>query len=277
MKMKKILALLFVLVPLLVLSQRRPKIKGNRVVTEVNESLPTFNAIELTDDLEIHLKKSFGEGYQITADDNLIDVLKFEVLDGTLMISSYYDIVSKKKLEITVNFVALNAITLRAGKVFGDDQISTETLYLNTFGNADMDIDASAFLVNLNAEDNSKVNLKLDVDTLQVVQRHRSKSYIYSVSGTNIVDLLDNGDLTLEGTTEEMRVKILANTRLKAQKLESQNVVLHIDENAVARIQAFKNFELNAAGNTKTYLYGNPKISILDFMDTTQLIKKQLE
>ena len=277
MKMKKILALLFVLVPLLVLSQRRPKIKGNRVVTEVNESLPTFNAIELTDDLEIHLKKSFGEGYQITADDNLIDVLKFEVLDGTLMISSYYDIVSKKKLEITVNFVALNAITLRAGKVFGDDQISTETLYLNTFGNADMDIDASAFLVNLNAEDNSKVNLKLDVDTLQVVQRHRSKAYIYSVSGTNIVDLLDNGDLTLEGTTEEMRVKILANTRLKAQKLESQNVVLHIDENAVARIQAFKNFELNAAGNTKTYLYGNPKISILDFMDTTQLIKKQLE
>ena len=277
MKMKKILALLFVLVPLLVLSQRRPKIKGNRVVTEVNESLPTFNAIELTDDLEIHLKKSYGEGYQITADDNLIDVLKFEVLDGTLMISSYYDIVSKKKLEITVNFVALNAITLRAGKVFGDDQISTETLYLNTFGNADMDIDASAFLVNLNAEDNSKVNLKLDVDTLQVVQRHRSKSYIYSVSGTNIVDLLDNGDMTMEGTTEEMKAKLLANTRLKAQKQESQNVVLHIDENAVARIQAFKNFELNAAGNTKTYLYGNPKISILDFMDTTQLIKKQLE
>ncbi len=277
MKMKKILALLFVLVPLLVLSQRRPKIKGNRVVTEVNESLPTFNAIELTDDLEIHLKKSYGEGYQITADDNLIDVLKFEVLDGTLMISSYYDIVSKKKLEITVNFVALNAITLRAGKVFGDDQISTETLYLNTFGNADMDIDASAFLVNLNAEDNSKVNLKLDVDTLQVVQRHRSKAYIYSVSGTNIVDLLDNGDMTMEGTTEEMKAKLLANTRLKAQKLESQNVVLHIDENAVARIQAFKNFELNAAGNTKTYLYGNPKISILDFMDTTQLIKKQLE
>ena len=277
MKMKKLLIIVLVCFPILALGQRKPKIKGNRVVTEVSETLPPFEAISLEDDLQVQIKKSFGEGYNIVADDNLVDVLKLEVVDGTLVISSFYDILSKKKLEITVNFVELKAITVKAGKIYGDDTISTDALYLNVFGNSDLEIDAYAFVVNLNSEDNSKSELKLDVDSLNVLQRQRSKAFIYMVGGVNQIELQDNGDLTLEGTAEEMTIKMMANSRLKTQKCETGSIDLSLDENAVARIQATKALQLSALGDTKTYLYGNPKISILDFMDTTQLIKKQLE
>ncbi|MEX0361433.1 MAG: DUF2807 domain-containing protein, partial [Allomuricauda sp.] len=102
--LKNLAIVLLLLFNLTAFAQRKPKIKGSRIVTEVNGELPMFNAVQLNDDLNIVLKKSFGPGYKIEADDNLIDILKFNVVDGTLIISSFYDITSKKKLDITIEF-----------------------------------------------------------------------------------------------------------------------------------------------------------------------------
>ena len=98
--MKKFLLPLLLLFMVSMTAQRKPKIKGNRVVTEVNGELPSFNAIVLEDNLDIVLKKSFGPGYRIEADDNLVDILKFKVEDSTLVISSFYTVTSKKKFNI---------------------------------------------------------------------------------------------------------------------------------------------------------------------------------
>ena len=100
--MKRFILAFLLSIPFVLIAQRRPKIKGNRSVIEVTQELPPFNALELVDNLEVTLKKSFGEEVSITADDNLVDFLKFEVVDSTLVISSFYDIVSKKKLDITM-------------------------------------------------------------------------------------------------------------------------------------------------------------------------------
>ncbi|MEC8832951.1 MAG: DUF2807 domain-containing protein, partial [Bacteroidota bacterium] len=113
--MKKLFILLFAVAPIVVFAQRKPKIKGSRIVTQVSEELPPFNAVVLNDDLEINLKKGLGPGFYISADDNLVDILKFEVVDETLIISSYYTITAKKELEITVNYTGLKALTVKNG------------------------------------------------------------------------------------------------------------------------------------------------------------------
>ncbi|MEO0571145.1 MAG: DUF2807 domain-containing protein [Bacteroidota bacterium] len=273
--MKRVLILLLLVLPTILVSQRRPKIKGNRSVTEVREQLPPFNAIELVDDLDIELKKSFGEGYEIVADDNLVDVLKLEVLDSTLVISSFYDIVSKKKLEITIAIRELKAITVKEGRIFSETMIESDEWYLNTFGNSELDIDASGFMANINAEDNSSIDLNLDVDSLNVVMKHKTDGIIYAVSGAKKVDLADNASLTLEGTTESLQVDMIANTKLRADKLEAAEVSLSNKESSFARINAYRTFNLKSTGNSKTHLYGNPKITIEEFFDTSQLLKKE--
>lgn len=244
-------------------------------MTEVSEQLPPFTAIELVDNLDVELKKSFGEGYEIVADDNLIGVLKFEVLDSTLVISSFYDIISKKKLEITVNVRELKAITVKEGKVFGEAMIESDEWYLNTYGNSELDIDASGFTANINAEDNSSINLNLDVDSLNVVMKHKTDGIIYAVSGAKKVDLTDSASLSLEGTTENLEVSMVANTKLKADKLEAAEVHLSNKESGFARVNAYRTFNLRSTGNSKTHLYGNPKITIDEFFDTSQLLKKE--
>ncbi len=273
--MKRVSILLLLVLPMILGAQRRPKIKGNRSVTEVREQLPPFNAIELVDDLDIQLKKSFGEGYEIVADDNLVDVIKLEVLDSTLVISSFYDIISKKKLEITINVKELKAITVKEGKIFGEAMIESDEWYLNTFGNSELDLDASGFTAHINAEDNSSIDLNLDVDSLNVVMKHKTDGIIYAVSGAKKVDLTDTASLTLEGTTENLQVDMMANTKLRADKLEAAEVNLSNRESGFARINAYRTFNLKSTGSSRTHLYGNPKITIEEFLDTSQLLKKE--
>ncbi len=259
----------------MLVAQRKPKIKGNRSVTEVREELPPFSAIELNDDLEIQLKKSFGEGYEIVADDNLVDVLKFEVVDSTLIISSFYNIVAKKKLEITVNVRELQAVTLREGKMYSNAMIESNELFINTFGNSELDLDASGFVANVNAEDNSRIDLNLDIDSLNVTLKNKTNAVIYAVSGAKKVDLKESASLVLEGTTESLEVAMSGNSKLRGDKLEAAEVDLTIQESSFARIYAFRNFVLNSSGTARTFLYGNPKITVSDFLDTSQLLKKE--
>lgn len=273
--MKRVLILLLLIVPTILVAQRRPKIKGNRSVTEVREQLSPFNAIELVDDLDIELKKSFGEGYEIVADDNLVDVIKLEVLDSTLVISSFYDIISKKKLEITINVKELKAITVKEGKIFSETMIESDEWYLNTFGNSELDVDVSGFMANINAEDNSVMDLNLDVDSLNVVMKHKTDGIIYAVSGAKKVSLTDNASLTLEGTTENLQVDMIANSKLRADKLEAAEVNLSTMESGFARVNAYRTFNLKSTGTSRTHLYGNPKITVEEFLDTSQLLKKE--
>ncbi len=273
--MKKLIVLLVVCIPIFSLAQRKPKIKGNRSVTEVREDLPAFNAIELNANLDIQLKKSFGEGYEITADDNLIDVLKFKVEDNTLVISAFYDITSKKKLEIIVNYKELKAITQRDGKITMLDVLSTDNLYVNAFGPSKLSLKASAFVASLNMEDNSKGDFNFDVDSLNVSLKHRSDAAIYSVSSAKNIELLNTASLDIEGTTDSLNLKMFNNTKFTGQKLESGTVKIQLEESATARTNAFRSLELKSRGNAKTYLYGDPKITILEFLDTSQLIKKK--
>ena len=273
--MRYIALLLLFTISLSINAQRKPKIKGNRVVTEVSEELEPFNSIVLNDDLEITLKKSFGPGYAIEADDNLVDILKFKVEDSTLVISSFYTVTAKKKFDITINFTELKAITLREGDVKSTDIITNETFFVDIFGDSRLDLKVNSGLMNLNMEDSSSGNFNLDVDSLSVAMNSRTDALIYSVSGSKKIDLKDNANLELEGTTDRLVADMTNNAKLKGQKFEAASVRLNLQESSDAHINALRDLELASFGNSKTYLYGNPKITILDFLDTSQLIKRK--
>ncbi|WP_420602811.1 GIN domain-containing protein [Flagellimonas sp.] len=272
--MKNLLLLLLLLCHISILAQRKPKIKGSRIVAEVNEELPAFNAVQLNDNLDIVLKKSFGPGYEITADDNLIDILKFKVEDSTLVISSFYNVTAKKQFDITINYTELRAITLKEGSITTDDVVNSDELFVDAFSNSRLNLKASAAVMDINLEDTSKGDFNVDVDSLNVGLSNRAEAYIYAVNGTSLVDVDGNTSLTFEGTSDTIEVNLAGNARVKAEKMEAGIVRARLENAANARIYAFKDLELNAKGNSRTYLYGNPKVTILEFLDTSQLIKK---
>ena len=244
-------------------------------MTEVSEELPAFNAIVLNDNLDIVIKKSFGPGYDIVADDNLIDILKFNVQDSTLVISSYYDVTAKKQFDITITYTDLKAITLKDGSIVSNDVIESDELFVDGFNNTKLDIKANAAVMDINLEDTSNGTFNVDADSLNITMGSRAQAYVYAVNETALVELDQNASLTLEGTSDRIKMNLVGNAKYKGETMEAGSVALAMANSPSARVYAFRDLELSAKGDARIYLYGTPQITILEFLDTAQLIKKQ--
>ncbi|MGB3152225.1 MAG: DUF2807 domain-containing protein [Maribacter sp.] len=256
-------------------SQRKPKIKGNKKVVEVREDLPAFHTIELNDDLEVVLQKSTNEGYALEADDNLIDVLKFKVSDSTLMVSSFYRITSKKKLNITIYYTELDALTMRNGEISMKDVISSVRLDVNTYGTSRLELNATADIININMEEISSGDFNLASDSLNLILKDRIDVKVYATGEKSNVYMYKNASAKMEGTSGFLMAKLYGNSSLKAEKLEATRTFLISEDSPSARVNVLEDFQLSSRGSSKTSLYGNPKITILDFLDTSQLDKEK--
>ena len=273
--MKKILCVIFVLSFGVVFAQRKPKIKGNRNTTEVLEPLPAFHTIELRDDLQINLDESSSESYSVVGDDNLIDVLRFRVADSTLIISSFYKITGKKQLDITINYRQLKSLIVRDGSVVTNQRIQADQFSILSVGTARIELSANAAVVDLSLEENSKGNFNLEADSLSLSLKDKANVELYGVTQRHKLSMEGNTTANLEGTSDNLNINLKGSPNLRAQKLESAVIRLETGDTAVSRIYGYRELELLASGSSRTYLYGNPGITMTVFEDSAELHKEQ--
>ncbi len=254
-------------------AQRKPKIKGNKNVIEVREELPSFNAVKLVDDLELVLQEG-PNSYTINADDNLIDVLKFKVEEDTLVISSFYKITSRKKLDIVVNYTDLEAITMIDGKVNMTDVVSSDRFTVDLDGRSRLELSATAPIMNVDMKGMSSGDFNLASDSLSISLKDRVDAHIYAVGKSNTIRMSQNASARMEGNTEVLDVQLKDSSNLKAEKMEATSVVADMKGSPDIKVKALEEFKLSSQGSSKTRLYGNPKITIESFLDTSNLLKE---
>ena len=273
--MKRVILFFLAFTTLAVSAQRKPKIKGNKSIVNVNEDLPFFNAIEVKDDLEISLNETTIPGYSITADDNLIDILRFDVVDSTLIIRSFYKITTKKQLDITVNYNELERIVLQQGKLVTKNMINADELKISTYGTSKLELNAKASMVYLNMEGTSSGNLNIQSDSIDLVLKDKINLNIYTTTGKGNIQMHNNTSAVAEGTADIMNIKLSGSSDLKAQKMETGIITAVLEETAKARVFAYKSIDISSSGSAKTYLWGNPKIILNEFLNTSELYKRE--
>jgi len=272
---KNIIIFFLAFTTLAVSAQRKPKIKGNKSIVEVNEDLPFFNTIEVRDDLEIFLKETTIPGYSISADDNLIDILRFDVVDSTLVIRSFYKITAKKQLEITVNFSELKSIIIQQGKIITKDMINSDELNISTYGSSKLELNARASIMNIIMEGNSTGDFNLQSDSLNLNLRDKVNLNLYGIVGKSNIEMYNNVSALVEGTADTLNIKLYGSSDLKAEKMEAGVINVGLEETTRARLYAYKSIELSSRGAAKTYLWGNPKIILNEFLNTSELYKRE--
>ena len=96
------------LVTLLVTSfsfgQKKEKIKGSKIVTVAVKELNSFENIEVSDNFEVFLVKGTKPSIEIEADDNLHEIINFEVTGNTLKINTVKEPFSYKKFAVRINY-----------------------------------------------------------------------------------------------------------------------------------------------------------------------------
>ena len=275
--MNRLLVLLLLVAPLLLQAQRKPKLRGNRKVLEVSERLPAFRAIELKDDLTVNLSRANEESYDMAADENLLDVVNFDVIDGTLVISSFYQITARKKLEIVVYYRDLVSLTAEDGELLAHEMLTADEIDVLLKGDAKLKLGAEGKKATVHLQNRAQADLNLEVTELEIDARHRSDLPLFAVADKTEVELNDTASIDAEGTSAQLHAEIAGNARLRAQRLETTEVELTLDGSGLARVLALARLTLDAGGNGKAFLSGDPTIVIKRFEGEVQLQKKKRE
>ena len=253
------------------------KIKGNRDVTIKQTYIDDFNTIVVDDDFSIEIVYNSKPSVSIEADDNLHDIIQFDVIDGVLKFSKTMRITSKKRLNITVNY----GDALQHIETHGDGEIrSLTSMELNDASLVTAD-DSRAYLnirsksLNFISSGKSKTRLNLTADSTKIELSDNSKLEALINSRVANFDMYQRSDAAIEGAANNSIIRLSSSTNFNGPKFDVSTIDAILEDNSDLIIEAKEKIQLSVSGDSEVYLYGSPAITIAKFEDTAKLQKKK--
>ena len=273
---KSIILIVFLIISTSIYAQKKPKIKGDKdVVTMTNTIMASFNSLEIDDALEVTLVQGEQNGYTLTTDKNLQDIVQFKVIDSVLRIYTSNEITSSRKLDISLDFMNIEHITLKNdAKIEGEGRIESEVLYINAFDSSVFEIDIEVEELIIMMQRNAGGKLKARATNAIITMNDRTDLKAAIVGEETTVNLTDTAQLKLEGDSDSAAFNLKDGAELDAKKMKVSSVNLYASNNADVYVYAGKDLELFAEGKSNIYVYGDPKIEVKGLTDKSKIIKK---
>jgi hypothetical protein len=265
------------LMSLSMVAQKKPKIQGNKEVTQVIKEIPEeFNALEIDDELEVTLTQGGNNAYSLNTDSNLIDVIQFKVTDSILKIYSINKITSSKKLEIKLTVAEIEHLILKNdAKVIGEGRFTADKFYLSGYNSSRVkDLDISADDVTITMHRNAGGDVKVKSENTTIVMNDRTDVKAYVVADKVRVTLNNSADLDLKGDADYAAFNLKKTANLNARKMKVSSADLYTSNNSDVYVHATKNLEVYAQGKSNVYVYGNPNVEVKGLTDKSKIIKK---
>lgn len=256
-------------------AQKADKIKGNKKVIDVYQSLDTFSALEISNGLEVSLKHGKDDEYHLETDSNLVDQIAFEITGEKLHIYTKRIIQSNRKLKIILNAKSLNSITLNDGAVLkGLNKIETSEMTLITLDNSTykLDVRTDDLLITMNGT--SKGDLAVKGGKLTAILNDNSTLKGDLTLEECELEVNERSDFNMEGDVEELTLTTTGSTKIKASKLRAQEANVIASDNSDISLNTATNLTIYAQGKSTIYVYGNPEMKIDGFKDSSRIIKK---
>ncbi|MDH7912882.1 DUF2807 domain-containing protein [Winogradskyella sp. SYSU M77433] len=277
--MKKILLILaFIGVGMpLIQAQTDDKIKGDRNVTIKQTYIDDFHTIVVDGDFSLEVVYNSKPSVEVEADDNLHEVIQFDVNDGVLKFTESVRITSKKRLNIKVNY----GDALKNIEVKGDGEIRSLTsmeltdVSLITADNSRAYLNIRAKTFDYKSLGKSKTRLNLTADSTKMELSDNSKLDALVNTKTSNFDLYQRADISIEGSANSTVIRLINSSNFNGSNYEVNNVDASLEDNSDLTIAANKTITLTSSGDSETYLYGNSVITIKQFEGTSKLQKKE--
>ena len=268
------------LVALLVTSfsygQKKEKIKGSKIVTVAVKELNSFENIEVSDNFEVFLVKGTKPSIEIEADDNLHEIINFEVTGNTLKINTVKEPFSYKKFAVRINYSNdLQLITARNEveiKALAD--IELEKITIKNYNNSKsfLNVKSNYFALILDDKAEAEINVKAESTSLELSKNSELKALIASPEFK--LDMYQKSTATIEGTATIAKMRLDNNSHLNAPKLVIGTLEVDTDSYAKCEINVSSAITIAAGGKSQIELWGEQKITIKKFTNNTTLYKK---
>lgn len=253
------------------------KIKGDRNVTIKQTYIDDFKTLVVNGDFSIEIVYNSKPSVTIETDDNLHEVIQFEVVDGVLSFTETIRITSKKRLNITVNYGdALENIIVRGdGEVRSLTSMELKSASLETADNARAYLNINSTNFSYKSSGKSKTRLNLTADSTKIELSDNSKLDALINSKVADFDLYQRSDAAIEGSVKSSILRLDNSSNFNSPNFDVKSVTVTLEDNSDLTISATEKITISASGDTELYLFGNPAITITKFEDNAKLQKKQ--
>lgn len=260
-----------------VTAQSAEKIKGDRNVTIKQTYIDDFHTIIVDGNFSIEVVYNSKPSVNIEADDNLHEVIQFNVVDGVLSFVETIRIGSKKKLSITVNYGdILSTIETRGeGEIRSLTSMELSDVTLITADDSRAYLNINATTINYKSSGKSKTRLNLTAGTTKIELSDNSKLDALINSKVADFDLYQRADAVIEGKADSSVIRLDNSTNFNGPKFDVQTVDVSLEDASDLTITAMESITIAAAGDSEVYLFGGAAITITKFEDTAKLQKKK--
>jgi hypothetical protein len=276
--MKKILLILFFMIGGIAVTtaQSDDKIKGDRNVTIKQTYIDDFKTIIVNGDFSIEVVYNSKPSVKIEADDNLHEVIQFDVVDGALTFTETINIGSRKKLNIKVNYGdALQNIEVKGdGEIRSLTSMELKDVLLTTADNSRAYLNINAKKFEYKSSGKSKTRLNLTADSTKVELSDNSKLDALITTKTANFDFYQRSDASIEGSANSAVIRLINSSNFEGGKFDVKKVDVSLEDSSDLTISVSESITIASSGDSETYLYGSPVITISKFEDTSKLQKK---
>lgn len=276
MKNTPLIIVFFLLNISLSFAQNLEKIKGDRNVSIVETTIDAFHTISLNDDFNIEIIYNNTPSVEIETDENLHDVIKFEVIDSVLTFNKTARITSKKGLHIKV---AYNKSLKLIETTDNSEVLSLATMDLKHFilkakGSSKVGLTIESDHFSFDGDDKSKVNLNVTSQNCTINMSGFSKLEALINTTQFSSNQLQRAITSIEGSCDIALLDLDNYTQFNGKNftINTCNIICNIDSEA--NLEVLENITIEASGASRISLYENPKIVITKLTDTSKLQKK---
>lgn len=202
-------------------------IKGSGTVITEQRNLSLFHSVVMNCMGNIIIKDGKSGNITITADDNIMPLIKTVVDKSALTISLTKIVTEATKLEITIPMEAINSLSISgSGKIDIQKKIVQDSLNLSLAGSG---------------------NIMVDLET---------KFLSINLSGSGSIDVY--------GKTTKLEAEISGSSLLNSLQLASDETIISVSGTAIAKVTVNNRLNVNLRGGTVQYK-GTPKIFLKAF------------
>ncbi|MES2865055.1 MAG: DUF2807 domain-containing protein [Bacteroidota bacterium] len=253
------------------------KIKGSKIVTVTTKEVESFENVEIEEFLDVYFVKSDKTSIEIEADDNLHDIVSFNVLGNTLKLTATKQPTSEKKFAIRVNYTdSLKTIVARhESKINALADISLENITIKNFDKSQsfLNIRSTNFTLIMTDKSKAEINVKADKTIVELSKDAKVKGLI--ASPETKIDLYQKAEAEIEGDSQIAKIRLDNNASLIAKKFTVKDMELVAESYTKCSVSAQKSIEISASGKTEIDLLGEPKVDLKVFTNSAILAKKE--
>ncbi len=268
--------ILLLLVSTLALAQKKEKIKGSKIVTIEQREIGNFEAIEISDNLEVYLAKGENCELKIEADDNLHEIVNIDLTAKTLRINTSKTATNYKKFIIQITYN--NELKMVSSKdeaiINAIQELQLNDFSIKSFDNSKLFLNVNTKNFAIESDHNSKVelNLKSEKATIQLSKNASLKAL---VSATYLkCDLYQKAIANLEGDVTNSSIRLDNNAKFIGNNLTITNAQLLAESYSNCSINVNTVISIDVAENAEIQLYGEQKIEMKRFAGNAILSKK---